>query len=567
MNSLRPSLPAPRYIVALSLCLCALLAAEAGAEVVESEVGGPIAVTDDNTGQPYPDFANLEGADGEIVDVDVAMRITHDKPIDLDILLESPEGHRVVVLSDSCGTGDLANADFIFDQDAASATPGNGPCPDGSTFRPFNAIADDSWTGVVGVNPANLDHFNGGDPNGLWRLRVKGDGAPSSGTIASWKVRVTTTRSEIVIPNTGTVGAADPYPSPKTFEVPPGQVIDDVDLLVDDFNHLHPDDVDILLQGPGGATTLLMSDACEDDDVHDRTWTFDDEAPTTMSDLSSAGCGAGAVRPSALGGIDIFGAPAPPAPYGAQLSAYDGLSGGEWSLFVVDDSSGDTGFLGGWSAQLTTRPAAATSFTDDSVQGREGSTVSLTVNRSGPAELGPARLDVALAPGSAGADDVGALPSTLEFARGEASRTLEVPIADDPAAERAPETLGVVLSSPRDDAALGGASTATVAIAPSDRNDFVLGKSQGRRNGSVELSVKVPGPGELRATGKKIERAQATARARGKVELVVKPSKQAMKQLRKGKKVKAKADVTFTPTGGTAATKSVKVVLKRKAGR
>ncbi len=143
-------------------------------------------------------------------------------------------------------------------------------------------------------------------------------------------------------------------------------------------------------------------------------------------------------------------------------------------------------------------------------------------------------------------------------------RRLEIPILDDTAAEPTTETLDVVLSSPQNDASLVGVSVATVAIAPSDRNDFALGRSKGRKNGSVELSVEIPGPGELLATGKKLEPASATASASGVVELVLKPSKKTMKKLRKGKKVKAAVDVVFTPTGGTSATKTADVVLRMK---
>ena len=494
----------------------------------------------------------------------MSLRISHLRPLDLDIALESPEGDVSVIWSDACGTADLTNANYQINQDAAVPLPDAGPCPDGSTFRPVNTAADTWPPPAQSVSDADLDRLNGGDPNGTWKLYAVDDQDPDSGTIGSWSVRVTTTRSEIVIPNTGTIGTADPYPSTKTFEAPPGHVIEDVNLVVNDFNHTHPDDVDMLLQGPGGATTMLMSDACANEDIHDRVWEFDDEAPAALSFGNGLGCAAGAVRPSPLGEEEILAPPGLAPPYGTQLSAYDGLVGGEWSLLIEDDAAADTGFLGGWSAQLTTRPAAPTSFTDGFEQAGEGSTVSLTVSRTGPAIVGPARLDVGLVPGSAAADDVGAVPSALEFARGEASKTIEVPILDDKAAEPMTETLEVVLSSPQNDASLIGVTVATVAIAPSDRNDFAPGGSEGRKNGSVELSVEIPGPGELLATGKKLEPASATASASGVVELVLKPSKKTMKKLRKGKRVKAALDVVYTPTGGTSATKTADVVFRMK---
>ena len=60
---------------------------------------------------------------------------------------------------------------------------------------------------------------------------------------------------------------------------------------------------------------------------------------------------------------DSFPAPGPVAPYPAILGVFNGLSGaslnGVWKLYVVDDTSGDSGQIaGGYSVEITTDGAA-----------------------------------------------------------------------------------------------------------------------------------------------------------------------------------------------------------------
>jgi hypothetical protein len=135
------------------------------------------------------------------------------------------------------------------------------------------------------------------------------------------------------------------------------------------FAHNFPPDVDALLVGPRGQASYLMSDA-GDTSAATRTLelTFDDSA-TQMPCLDSTGfLGSGTWAPTddPLTGLndcsdpnrpDEFAAPAPAGPWGAKLSAFDGVDpNGTWSLYVTDDSSGDSGSLAGWSLDLTIAP-------------------------------------------------------------------------------------------------------------------------------------------------------------------------------------------------------------------
>jgi len=154
-------------------------------------------------------------------------------------------------------------------------------------------------------------------------------------------------------------GNASLYPSAITSSGMTG-VITDVDVTITGLNHTWPDDVDLLLQGPGGALAL-RSDAGSLTDLVNVTYTVDDQAAALFQD--SALDPSGSYRPTNYGTGDNFPAPGPgttysnPATAGAATlaSVFTGQSpNGTWNLYVVDDSSGDSGSVsGGWSVTIS----------------------------------------------------------------------------------------------------------------------------------------------------------------------------------------------------------------------
>src|SRR6266403_2133743 len=64
----------------------------------------------------------------------------------------------------------------------------------------------------------------------------------------------------------------------------------------------------------------------------------------------------GTYKPTDYPPNDQIPAPAPPSPYGTNLSVFNGIDPtGTWSLYVYDDSSGDSGSInGGWTLTITT---------------------------------------------------------------------------------------------------------------------------------------------------------------------------------------------------------------------
>jgi hypothetical protein len=174
----------------------------------------------------------------------------------------------------------------------------------------------------------------------------------------------------------GLFGPAPHYPSTIVVSGVAGTVTK-VTPTVIGFESNSPDDIDMALVGPGGAQVMLMSDACgvNPSSFTGETWSFDDAAPSFLSD--NGPCPSGQVatfRPSnyenpELDDLSKEGG-GPPPPYTNALSALAGGSpDGSWELFVLDDNKG--GFIGfilnGWSLALEVEPPPPTPPTVETV--------------------------------------------------------------------------------------------------------------------------------------------------------------------------------------------------------
>ena len=115
------------------------------------------------------------------------------------------------------------------------------------------------------------------------------------------------------------------------------------------------DDLDVLVQGPTGAASILMSDACGSEDFLNYIWIFDDEAAAPMSDDDLIGCNPFFVQPTDYLPGDTWPPPAPAGPQNASLLVFDGTNPfGLWNLFINDDAGSDAGFLEtDWAVELT----------------------------------------------------------------------------------------------------------------------------------------------------------------------------------------------------------------------
>ncbi len=179
-----------------------------------------------------------------------------------------------------------------------------------------------------------------------------------------------------------------PYPSSIAVSNLPG-VVSNISVILTNFNHTVPDDVDILLVSPTGQKLLMMSDAGGDSATGFIRLTFADNFTAALPD--STRILTGNYRPTNYGTGDTFPSPAPAVPYGANFKVFDGVNpNGQWRLFVTDDVVGaGSGSIGGWHLNITTfaaPPVITGQPQDQTVQ--PGANVVFNVDVSGPPPFG-----------------------------------------------------------------------------------------------------------------------------------------------------------------------------------
>lgn len=178
---------------------------------------------------------------------------------------------------------------------------------------------------------------------------------------------VFTNPAPIAIPNPDTSPNPEPallYPSNISVSGLVGNVTT-VTVTINNLSHTNPDDLDMLLVAPNGATFHFWSDVGGTTDANNITVTVADSGAATLPDVTALS--SGTFRPfNAATTGDTFPLPAPAGPYNEPTSAgsatfttvFGGLTpaqaNGTWSLYVTDDVNGDVGTIaGGWTLNIT----------------------------------------------------------------------------------------------------------------------------------------------------------------------------------------------------------------------
>lgn len=158
------------------------------------------------TATPYPSTINVAGMVGTISSVSVTLNnLQHFWASDIDILLVSPEGRKFVMMSDIGGDAGFDSTATITLTDSATASlpSDNGVAIQTGSYKPTNVNADDEFPSPAPAAPYNnaapagtatfASVFNGGSPNGEWKLYVRDDSSGAGGTIfGGWCLDITT---------------------------------------------------------------------------------------------------------------------------------------------------------------------------------------------------------------------------------------------------------------------------------------------------------------------------------------------------------------------------------------
>ncbi len=302
-------------------------------------------------------------------------------------------------------------------------------------------------------------------------------GVTLGATPASADTQTVSNPAPLAIPAGGTAAPdhspASLYPSPVTVSGLAGAVTK-VTVSLFGLTHSIGRDVEVLLVAPTGQTAIVMSDIGNNGPFNNLNLTFDDAA---AANAPSTALSSGTYKPTNLSNGftgDIWPAPAPTPPYGTSFAAFNGINpNGVWNLYVADDSNGDAGTLaGGWSLSVETGVTAfpgqiqlgATEF-----RGTEGGGVAaVTVNRvSGDDGEVSATFTTGTGTATAGVDYTPVV-TTVTFADGDTSETVNIPIADDPSIEGIDELIPISLSAPTGGATLGSPTSGQVRLQDND---------------------------------------------------------------------------------------------------
>ncbi len=186
---------------------------------------GAITINDAASATPYPSNITVSGAPTTITNMTVTLSgFNHTFPDDVDVLLVSPTGRKMIIFSDAGGSTAASSVNITLDDAASSVLPDSGGIPTG-TYRPANygAVQDPFVTPApvapyLTAAPGGTDTLtsaftgaSGGNPNGTWSLHVVDDLGGDSGTIAGgWSLTLVNTTYTCTVSSTLRIDSVSP---------------------------------------------------------------------------------------------------------------------------------------------------------------------------------------------------------------------------------------------------------------------------------------------------------------------------------------------------------------------
>ncbi len=207
-------------------------------------------------GTPYPSIINVTGMSGVLSKLKVTIsNISHARTRDMDVVLFTPNGTALALISDN-GNAGASNITLVFDDEAQFNMPlgSQGPLSPG-TFKPTVNNGVEFLPPPAPPPPyliSSLSSLYGFSPNGQWKLFVVDDAGGESGQIAGgWSLDITTI--PYVPP---TISCLSPvFSVPTELEV--GSVSDPTGLASGDFNNDTKQDLVVANQTSSNIAVML----------------------------------------------------------------------------------------------------------------------------------------------------------------------------------------------------------------------------------------------------------------------------------------------------------------------
>lgn len=185
----------------------------------------PAGGTTSGIASPYPNTIAVSGvlSSGVSVKSVTITGYSHLLPDDVDIVLVSPSGQSVILMSDAGGNIPATGQTFTFD-DAAAGNLFDAAFNASGTYKPTNYGAGDSWPapGPGGAPSSTLLSSITGNPNGNWNLYVVDDNTVNTGFIATWSLTLNVPQPVVFSPTTNLfsdAAATIPYTGTPAYTV------------------------------------------------------------------------------------------------------------------------------------------------------------------------------------------------------------------------------------------------------------------------------------------------------------------------------------------------------------
>ena len=170
-----------------------------------------ISIPQSGPGNPYASTIEVSDLFGTITDVNVSLfGFSHSFTNDVDILLVSPTGQKVVLLSDVGGSHEVSGVNLKIDSSASNSMPKTQILTSG-TYRPTNFEGNDLFPAPAPEGPysSGLAAFSGAEGNGTWSLYVLDDNGQDFGGISGgWSLTFATSDDALDFGD-----APSPYPT------------------------------------------------------------------------------------------------------------------------------------------------------------------------------------------------------------------------------------------------------------------------------------------------------------------------------------------------------------------